>query len=295
MAISAAMVKELRERTGAGMMECKKALTDTNGDMEAAIDLMRKSGAAKADKKAGRVAAEGCVVIAVSADGKQAAMVEVNSETDFVAKDANFASFAEAVGAAALATRPADVEALSATAMANGQTVEEGRTALIAKIGENIQVRRMQLVDAGEGQIAVYQHGAKIGVVVCLNGGEAELGKHVAMHIAASNPVCVDESGVPAEVVEREREIQIDIAMQSGKPREIAEKMVAGRMKKFLGEITLVGQPFVMNPDQTVGDLLASKGASISQFVRLVVGEGIEKKQENFADEVAAQAAAAGK
>ncbi len=295
MAISAAMVKELRERTGAGMMECKKALTDTNGDMEAAIDLMRKSGAAKADKKAGRVAAEGCVVIAVSADGKQAAMVEVNSETDFVAKDANFASFAEAVGAAALATRPTDVEALSATAMANGQTVEEGRTALIAKIGENIQVRRMQLVDAGEGQIAVYQHGAKIGVVVCLNGGEAELGKHVAMHIAASNPVCVDESGVPAEVVEREREIQIDIAMQSGKPREIAEKMVAGRMKKFLGEITLVGQPFVMNPDQTVGDLLASKGASISQFVRLVVGEGIEKKQENFADEVAAQAAAAGK
>jgi elongation factor Ts len=295
MAISAAMVKELRERTGAGMMECKKALTDTNGDMEAAIDLMRKSGAAKADKKAGRVAAEGCVVIAVSADGKKAAMVEVNSETDFVAKDANFASFAEGVGAAALATQPADVEALSATAMANGQTVEEGRTALIAKIGENIQVRRMQLVDAGEGQIAVYQHGAKIGVVVCLNGGDAELGKHVAMHIAASNPVCVDESGVPAEVVEREREIQIDIAMQSGKPREIAEKMVSGRMKKFLGEITLVGQPFVMNPDQTVGDLLSSKGAAVSQFVRLAVGEGIEKKQENFADEVAAQAAAAGK
>ena len=295
MAISAAMVKELRERTGAGMMECKKALTDTNGDMEAAIDLMRKSGAAKADKKAGRVAAEGCVVIAVSDDGKKAAMVEVNSETDFVAKDANFISFADAVGAAALTSQAADVEALSATATASGQTVEEGRTALIAKIGENIQVRRMQQVDAGEGQISVYQHGSKIGVVVCLNGGDAELGKHVAMHIAASNPVCVDESGVPAEVVEREREIQIDIAMQSGKPREIAEKMVSGRMKKFLGEITLVGQPFVMNPDQTVGDLLASKGASISQFVRLVVGEGIEKKQENFADEVAAQAAAAGK
>ncbi len=295
MAITAAMVKELRERTGAGMMECKKALAEVNGDMEAAIDLMRKSGAAKADKKAGRVAAEGRMVIAISADGKKAAMVEVNSETDFVANDSNFIEFAEAVGAAALATQPADVETLSATALANGQTVEEGRTALIAKIGENIQVRRLQLVDAGEGQIASYQHGSKIGVVVCLNGGDAELGKHVAMHIAATSPVCVDESGVPAEVVDREREIQIDIAMQSGKPRDIAEKMVAGRMKKFLGEITLVGQPFVMNPDQTVGDLLSSKGANISQFVRLAVGEGIEKKQENFADEVAAQAAAASK
>lgn len=295
MAITAGMVKELRERTGAGMMECKKALTDTNGDMEAAIDLMRKSGAAKADKKAGRVAAEGRMVITIAADGKQAAMVEVNSETDFVANDANFVEFAEAVGAAALANKPADVAALSATTLASGQTVEEARTALIAKIGENIQVRRLQLIDAGEGEIASYQHGSKIGVVVCLTGGDAELGKHVAMHIAATSPVCVDETGVPAEVVEREREIQIDIAMQSGKPRDIAEKMVAGRMKKFLGEITLVGQPFVMNPDQTVGDLLQGKGAAVSQFVRLAVGEGIEKKQENFADEVAAQAAAAGK
>ncbi|EIJ36464.1 translation elongation factor Ts [Thiothrix nivea] len=295
MAITAGMVKELRERTGAGMMECKKALTDTNGDMEAAIDLMRKSGAAKADKKAGRVAAEGRMVITIAADGKQAAMVEVNSETDFVANDANFVEFAEAVGAAALANKPADVAALSATTLASGQTVEEARTALIAKIGENIQVRRLQLVDAGAGEIASYQHGSKIGVVVCLAGGDAELGKHVAMHIAATSPVCVDETGVPAEVVEREREIQIDIAMQSGKPRDIAEKMVAGRMKKFLGEITLVGQPFVMNPDQTVGDLLQGKGAAVSQFVRLAVGEGIEKKQENFADEVAAQAAAAGK
>lgn len=293
MAITAGMVKELRERTGAGMMECKKALTETNGDMEAAIDLMRKSGAAKADKKASRVAAEGRLVIALSADGKKAAMVEVNSETDFVANDANFITFAEAVGAAALATQPADVAALSAAVLADGQTVEESRTALIAKIGENIQVRRLQLIDAGEGKIATYQHGSKIGVVVCMSGGDAELGKHVAMHIAASSPICVDESGVPAEVMNREREIQIDIAMQSGKPREIAEKMVAGRMKKFLAEITLVGQPFVMNPDQTVGELLASKGASVSQFVRLAVGEGIEKKQENFADEVAAQAAAA--
>jgi len=286
MAITAGMVKELRERTGAGMMECKKALTETNGDMEAAIDLMRKSGAAKADKKAGRVAAEGRVVITVSDDGKRAAVVEVNSETDFAAKDSNFADFANEVGALALANAVADVETLSAM-------VEASRTALIAKIGENIQVRRLVTVDAGEGQISSYQHGAKIGVVVCMSGGEGEVGKHVAMHIAASRPVCIDESGVPSEVVNREREIQIDIAIQSGKPREIAEKMVVGRMKKFLGEITLVGQPFVMNPDQTVGDLLASKGASISQFIRLEVGEGIEKKQDNFADEVAAQAAAA--
>ena len=285
MAITAGMVKELRERTGAGMMECKKALTETNGDMEAAIDLMRKSGAAKADKKASRVAAEGRVVIALTADAKRAAVVEVNSETDFAAKDSNFVAFADEVGAVALANNVADVETLSAL-------TEASRTALIAKIGENVQVRRLVWVDAGDGQLSTYQHGAKIGVVVCLNGGEGEMGKHIAMHIAASRPVCVDESGVPAEVVEREREIQIDIAMQSGKPREIAEKMVVGRMKKFLGEVTLVGQPFVMNPDQTVGDLLASKGASVSQFVRLEVGEGIEKKQENFADEVAAQAAA---
>ena len=286
MAITAGMVKELRERTGAGMMECKKALTDTNGDMEAAIDLMRKSGAAKADKKAGRIAAEGRVVIALTADGKRAAMVEVNSETDFAAKDSNFVAFADEVGAIALANNVADVEALSAL-------TEASRTALIAKIGENVQVRRLVWVDAGDGQLSTYQHGAKIGVVVSMSGGEDEMGKHIAMHIAASRPACVDESGVPAEMVEREREIQIDIAMQSGKPREIAEKMVVGRMKKFLGEITLVGQPFVMNPDQTVGELLASKGATIAEFVRLEVGEGIEKKQDNFAEEVAAQAAAA--
>ena len=295
MSITASMVKELRERTGAGMMECKKALAETNGDMEAAIDLMRKSGAAKADKKAGRVAAEGRVVIAISPDAKKAAIVEINSETDFVANDANFVAFANEVGQAALAAQPTSVEALAATTLGNGQSVEENRTALIAKIGENIQVRRYQLVDAGEGQISSYQHGSRIGVVVCMVGGDAELGKHVAMHIAASRPVCIDEKGVPADVIERERNIQIDIAMQSGKPREIAEKMVVGRMNKFLGEITLVGQPFVMNPDQTVGDLLKSKGATVTEFVRLEVGEGIEKKQENFADEVAAQAAAVAK
>ncbi|MCB1621492.1 MAG: elongation factor Ts [Thiothrix sp.] len=295
MTITAAMVKELRERTGAGMMECKKALTEANGDMEAAIELMRKSGAAKADKKAGRTAAEGRVVIALSADGRRAAIVEVNSETDFVANDDNFVTFANAVAAAVLAARPAGMDAVAGLKLANGQTVEEARTALIAKIGENIQVRRFELVDAGAGTLGMYQHGARIGVVTVLGEGDAEVGKDVSMHIAASRPVCVDESGVPADVVSKEREIQIDIAMQSGKPREIAEKMVEGRMRKFLAEITLVGQPFVKNPDQTVAQMLKEKGASVARFVRLEVGEGIEKKQENFADEVAAQAAAAGR
>ncbi|MGB1255910.1 MAG: translation elongation factor Ts [Thiolinea sp.] len=291
MAITAAMVKELRERTGAGMMDCKKALTEVDGDMEAAIDLMRKSGAAKADKKAGRTAADGCVVIAIADDGKQAAITEVNSETDFVAKDENFARFANAVGAAVLANQPADVEAISALDL-DGQSVEEARAALIAKVGENIQIRRFETITSDD-HIASYQHGAKIGVVVAMNGGDAELGKDIAMHIAASRPVCVDESGVPAEVVEKERAIQLDIAMQSGKPQEIAEKMVDGRMRKFLGEITLSGQPFVKDPDQTVGKLLKAKGATVTSFTRVEVGEGIEKKQENFADEVAAQTAAA--
>ncbi|MGB1009659.1 MAG: translation elongation factor Ts [Thiolinea sp.] len=291
MAITAAMVKELRERTGAGMMDCKKALTEVDGDMEAAIDLMRKSGAAKADKKAGRTAADGCVVIAIADDGKQAAITEVNSETDFVAKDENFARFANAVGAAVLANQPADVDAISALDL-DGQSVEEARAALIAKVGENIQIRRFETINSDD-HIASYQHGAKIGVVVAMNGGDAELGKDIAMHIAASRPVCVDESGVPAEVVEKERAIQLDIAMQSGKPQEIAEKMVDGRMRKFLGEITLSGQPFVKDPDQTVGKLLKAKGATVTSFTRVEVGEGIEKKQENFADEVAAQTAAA--
>ena len=286
MAITAAMVKELRERTGAGMMDCKKALTETSGDMEAAIDLMRKSGAAKADKKAGRTAADGCVVISIAADGKRGTITEVNSETDFVAKDENFAVFANAVGTAVLENAPADVAAISALDL-NGQSVEEARAGLIAKVGENIQVRRFETITSDD-HIASYQHGAKLGVMVAMTGGDAELGKDIAMHIAASRPVCVDESGVPAETIEKERAIQLDIAMQSGKPQEIAEKMVIGRMRKFLAEITLSGQPFVKDPDQTVGKLLAAKGAAVTGFVCVEVGEGIEKKEENFADEVAA-------
>lgn len=287
--ITAAMVKELRERTGAGMMDCKKALNENGGDMDAAIEAMRKSGAAKADKKAGRVAAEGQIVIATSDDAKKAAIVEINCETDFVAKDDNFVGFVNQVANAVLASGETDAEAITGLPLDGGKTVGEVRTELVAKIGENIQVRRAQIVDAGEGVVASYRHGMRIGVVVSLNGGDADLGRDVAMHIAASRPVCVNEDQVPAELLEKEKAIFSAQAAESGKPAEIIEKMITGRMKKYLGEITLVGQPFVKDPDQTVGKLLGAAGASVNEFVRLEVGEGIEKKQEDFASEVMAQ------
>lgn len=295
MSITAAMVKDLRERTGAGMMECKKALTETNGDMEAAIDLMRKSGALKAEKKSGRIAAEGRVVIKLSADQKQASLVEVNSETDFVAKDSNFVGFAESVAEAVLASGVTDVTALANVQLASGQTVEETRAALVAKIGENIQVRRAQIIEAGEGAIATYIHSNnKIGVALVYTGSDAEMGKDLAMHVAANNPAGLDESSIPAERVARERDVQLDIVMQTGKPREIAEKMLEGKMRKFLAELTLLGQAFVKDPSVTVAQLLKNKGASVTTFTRMEAGEGIEKKQENFAEEVAAQARQAG-
>lgn len=289
MAITATMVKELRERTGAGMMECKKMLTETAGDMEAAIDLMRKSGAAKADKKAGRVAAEGKVVISVSDDGKEASIIEVNCETDFVAADDNFVAFATAAGARVLADKPADVAALSAMPLDSGETVEEVRANLVAKIGENMQVRRFELLSSEAGQICAYSHGVRIGVAVAITGGDESLGKDIAMHIAASNPMCVSENEVPAETLEKEKEILIAQAQESGKPMEIIEKMIEGRMRKYLAEITLVGQPFVKDPDQTVAQLLKAAGAEVTGFIRYEVGEGIEKKQEDFAAEVMAQ------
>jgi len=289
MAITATMVKELRERTGAGMMECKKMLTETDGDMEAAIDLMRKSGAAKADKKAGRVAADGRVVITLSDDHKEASIVEVNCETDFVAKDDNFINFANAVGARVLADKPADIAALSALPLESGETVEEVRANLVAKIGENMQVRRFEVISAEAGEVYAYSHGVRIGVAVAMTGADEALGKDVAMHIAASRPVCVTEDDVPAETLAKEKEILIAQAEGSGKPMEIIEKMVAGRMRKYLAEITLVGQPFVKDPDQTVGQLLKAAGAEVISFVRYEVGEGIEKKQEDFAAEVMAQ------
>ena len=292
MAITASMVKELRERTGAGMMECKKALTEAGGDIETAIENMRKSGQAKAAKKAGRTAADGVIVIAQ--DGAKAVMVEVNCETDFVAKDENFRSFSDAVAGRALNSGAADVEALMALPLHEGEdtTIEEARQALVSKIGENMTVRRFVRMDA-KGAIASYLHGVRIGVLIDVSGGDEALGRDLAMHIAASNPVCVEESQVPADMLAKEREITEAQARDSGKPDNIIEKMIEGRMRKYLGEITLVGQPFVKDPDTRVGKLLQTQGASVNGFTRFEVGEGIEKKVEDFRDEVMAQAAAA--
>lgn len=286
MSVTASLVKELRERTGAGMMECKKALVATNGDLDAAAEELRKSGQAKADKKSSRVAADGRVV--VNAAGAKAVLVEVNSETDFVAKDENFVSFAETVAAVALSSGITDVAVLASQKIAGGQTVEEARTELVTKVGENISVRRIAEV-TGSGPIGQYTHGARIGAVVALQGGDEELARDVAMHIAATNPLCIDESGVPAETLDRERRIFAEQAAASGKPPEIIEKMVSGRIAKFLKEITLLGQPFVKDPDITVGKLLKNAGASAVSFVRFEVGEGIEKKADNFVEEVMAQ------
>ncbi len=276
MAITAAQVKELRQRTAAGMMDCKKALQEADGDMELAIENMRKSGQAKAAKKAGNIAAEGQIII------KDGTLVEVNCQTDFVAKDDNFLAFANKVADAAAAEN-LSIEELQAK-------FEEERVALVTKIGENINVRRVAYVEGTT--LASYKHGATIGVVVAGEGDEESL-KHIAMHVAASKPEFLSPEDVPADVVANEKRIQIEMAMNEGKPAEIAEKMVTGRMKKFTGEVSLTGQAFIMEPKKTVGAILKEKGITISSFVRLEVGEGIEKKEEDFAAEVEAQIAAA--
>ena len=286
MSITASMVKDLRERTGAGMMECKKALVETGGDLDAAVEALRMSGQAKADKKSGRVAADGKIVIINGGD--KVVVAEINSETDFVAKDENFSAFAEAVATAALATGTTDVAALSSQTIDDGKTVEEARTELVTKVGENISVRRISILESA-GPIGSYTHGARIGAVVTLEGGDTDLARDIAMHVAAINPTCIDESGVPAETLETEKRIFAEQAAESGKPPEIIEKMIGGRINKFLKEITLVGQPFVKDDKQTVGQLLKSAGASVTSFIRFEVGEGIEKKEENFADEVMKQ------
>jgi len=283
MSVSASMVKELRERTGAGMMECKKALVAADGNTEEAIELLRKSGQANADKKSSRVAADGRIVIAV--DGNKAAIAEINSETDFVARDENFVEFAEAIVGAALTNSVEDIDTLSMTTLADERTIETARTELVAKVGENISVRRFERVEAVD-YLGNYTHGARIGALVAMSGGNAELARDVAMHVAASNPLCVDEDGVPADMLERERRIIAEQAAESGKPPEIVEKMVTGRVAKFLREITLLGQPFVKDPDVSVGKLLKSANATVNVFIRYELGEGIEKKQENFAEEV---------
>ncbi len=289
MTISASQVKALRERTGAGMMECKKALQAADGDIDAAAENMRRDGLAKADKKAGRVAAEGRVVTAVSDDGSRALLLEVNSETDFVASNADFVAFAEQVAGAALAAGVEQADALSELDV-DGETVDARRRALVAKLGENISVRRVHAITADNGVIGAYLHGSRIGCLVALEGGDEALARDVAMHVAATNPEYASPEHVPADVRQREKAFLIEQAQDSGKPDDIIEKMVEGRLRKYFAEITLLGQPFVKDPDQTVEKLLKAAGATLLAYARFEVGEGIEKVEEDFAAEVRAQA-----
>jgi elongation factor Ts len=290
MNISAALVKDLRERTGSGMMECKKALVEANGDIEAAVEIMRKAGLAKADKKASRTAAEGRLAVRSSDDGKSAVIVEINSETDFVAKSDDFIAFADELAQSILSSSASTIEEALAATLASGISADERRKELVAKLGENINVRRFERFVSDNGLVASYLHGTRIGVLVEIVGGDLVLGKDIAMHVAASKPICVDASGVSPELLAKEREIYSAQAAESGKPANIIEKMVEGRVAKFLGEVTLVGQPFVKDPDQTIAALLKSKGATVARFARLEVGEGIEKEESDFAKEVMAQA-----
>ena len=292
MAITAALVKELRDRTGAGMMDCKKALVETNADLEAAIDLMRASGAAKAAKKAGRVASEGLVNVTISDDNKQAAILEVNSETDFVTKGSAFIDFVDSLGRLALKNKPESVESFLDQKLDSGETVDEARENIIAKIGENISVRRVQIISTETGILGAYKHGDRIAVLTVLASQDSALAKDVAMHIAASRPECISEDQLSEELLEREKAIFIEQARESGKPDNIIEKMIVGRMKKFVNEVTLYGQSFVKDPDVTVGELVKSNNSEVESFVRYEVGEGIEKKEDNFVEEVMAQAQA---
>lgn len=289
MTITAEQVKELRERTGAGMMECKKALMAAEGNIEAAIDAMRKAGTAKAAKKAGRVTAEGCIDVKVSADGKTGVMVEINCETDFVARDSNFKEFAAKVCATALKEEMGDIAQLSQAKIGNGdETVEHFRQELINKIGENIQIRRVALIKAS-GVVGSYVHGGRIGALVGLNTDNLELAKDLAMHVTASNPLTLSPNDVSEELIAKEKEIFMAQSMDSGKSVEIVEKMIAGRIKKFVNEISLMGQPFVKDSNKTVEELVKAAKAEVLTFARFEVGEGIEKVQEDFAEAVMAQ------
>ncbi|VAW49426.1 Translation elongation factor Ts [hydrothermal vent metagenome] len=291
MAITASMVKELRQATGAGMMDCKKALTETDGDMDAAIEFLRKKGMAGADKKAGRVAAEGVIAIAISDDKKTGMLAEVNCETDFVAKGDEFKAFANEIAALALAADTLDVEEIMALTMSSGKTVDITRREMIARIGENMALRFVQKIESN-GLIGQYQHGEKIGVGVALEGGDEALARDIAMHVAAVNPSAITADEVDQEMLAKERKFQIEQAQESGKPAEIIEKMIDGRMRKFLQEITLVGQAFVKNPDVTIEKLLKENGATVTAFIRLEVGAGIDIEETDFAEEVALAAKA---
>lgn len=286
--ITAQMVKELREMTGLGMMECKKALTETGGDMKAAEDQLRIKSGAKASKAAGRIAAEGMVGAFIAPDGKSGALVEVNCETDFVGRNEDFINFTRDLAQLVAAKNLTDTEALAAATLANGKNVDEFRKALVMKLGENISVRRFVRY-VTQGHLASYLHGAKMGVMVDYTGGDETLGKDLAMHIAASKPICVSGEQISPDLLARERAIYSAQAAESGKPADIVAKMVDGRVAKYLAEVTLLGQPFVKDPDQTVGKLLASKSAQVNSFTLFVVGEGIEKKSGDFAAEVMAQ------
>ena len=287
--ITAGMVKELRERTGLGMMECKKALEEAGGDMKKAEDLLRIKSGAKAGKMAGRIAAEGAIGIYVSGDGKLGALVEVNCETDFVAKDATFAGFVKAVAELAASKGITDVDALAKTQLTPGQTVESARQALVMKLGENMSVRRVA-VHKARGKLAYYLHGTRIGVMLDLEGGDDVLGKDLSMHIAASRPISVSRDQLSPDLISRERDIAKARALESGKPANLIDKIVEGSVQKYLAEVTLLGQPFVKDDKVTVEKLLASKGAKVNAFTLFIVGEGIEKKSTDFAAEVAAQA-----
>ncbi len=291
MAITAALVKELRERTGSGMMECKKALVEANGDIDAAIEAMRKAGLAKADKKADRVAAEGVIAIETNAENTAAVMLEVNSETDFVAKADDFVNFVAQLAKTVLEAKPTDLAALLALPLnSNGDTVDSVRQSLIAKIGENIQVRRFVLLEADNGIIGTYRHGDRIGTMVKLTGTDLDLARDLAMHVAASRPQAVSADQISEDLLAKERDIVATQARDSGKPEEIVEKMIEGRMSKFVNEISLLGQAFVKDPDTTVEKLVKQSNTTIATFECFEVGEGIEKKVDNFAEEVMAQA-----
>jgi len=287
MAITAALVKELRDRTGAGMMECKKALVETDGDVETAIDNMRKSGQAKAAKKAARIAAEGMITAKTAADSSYGVLLEINSETDFVSRDDNFLGFTDEISQLALDNKAADLEALLVLETSSGASVADARETLVSKIGENIQIRRIKFVEGDN--VMAYVHGGRIGVLVSLNGGDDALAKDIAMHVAASNPEVVSADDVSKESLDKEREIFTAQAKESGKPDNIIEKMIDGRLKKFINEISLTGQPFIKDPSISVAKLLADNDASVVSFIRYEVGEGIEKKEEDFAAEVMSQ------
>jgi elongation factor Ts len=291
MSVTAGMVKDLRQRTSAGMMDCKKALVESDGDLEKAAELLRKKGAASGEKRAGRIATDGRIVQKISADGKHGVQIEINCETDFVARGESFSTFASDVLDYVAAQRPESMEKLQNGTLETNEKIEDARNKLIGSVGENVSIRRFRIVDAQEGRISGYLHGRKIGVLVSINSGTEELGHDLAMHIAASKPLGIDQSGIPKQELLRESEIYRSQAQETGKPANIVEKIVDGRMKKYINENTLLGQNFVKDAEITIADLLKKHNAMVTNIIRYELGEGLEKRSDNFVDEVLAQVA----